>query len=140
MNDVKQQSYPKWMKLILQSAGIYNVVWGAFVLFFPMAYFEWLGLTIPNYPQIWQSVGMIVGVYGLGYYISAYDPYTHWPVIFVGYLGKVFGPIGTVYNIYLGKMDIKFLYINFTNDLIWLIPFSIILYRAYQFHRNKSLL
>jgi small multidrug resistance pump len=72
------------------------MLWGAWVLFFPFAFFDLFSLARPDHPQIWQSVGMIVGVYGVGYYISAYNPYKHWPVILVGYLGKVFGPIGGV--------------------------------------------
>ena len=41
-------------------------------------------------------MGMIVGVYGIGYLIAARDPRTHWPIVLVGLLGKVFGPIGFV--------------------------------------------
>ena len=37
---------------------------------------------------------MIVGVYGVGYATAALDPSRHWPVVLVGLLGKIFGPIG----------------------------------------------
>jgi hypothetical protein len=47
-----------------------------------------------NYPEIWHCVGMIVGVYGIGYLIAASDSRTHWQIVLVGLLGKVFGPIG----------------------------------------------
>jgi small multidrug resistance pump len=49
-------------------------------------------MELPRYPDIWQCVGMIVGVYGVGYLIAAFDPLRHWPVILVGLLGKVLGP------------------------------------------------
>ena len=39
-------------------------------------------------------VGMIVGVYGIGYIIASARPLVHWPIILVGFLGKIFGPIG----------------------------------------------
>ena len=53
------------MKPVLLVAGVYNIVWGALVVVFPLALFRWLGMAEPNYPQIWQCVGMVVGVYGV---------------------------------------------------------------------------
>ncbi len=55
-----------WMRWVLRAAAIYNVLWGAFVVLFPLAIFEWTDIPAPNYPEIWQCVGMIVGVYGVG--------------------------------------------------------------------------
>ena len=121
---------PKWMRLTLKIAGVYNILWGAYILFMPEHFFQVSNLPLPNYPEIWQSVGMIVGVYGIGYYISGFDPYTHWPVILVGFLGKVFGPIGAIYYACLGKFPWSFILINVTNDLIWPVPFGLILYHA----------
>ena len=82
------------MRYILLAAGIYNIVWGAFVVLFPGAIFSWLDMPQPNYPQFWQCIGMIVGVYGIGYAIAAFDPVRHWPIVLVGFLGKVLGPAG----------------------------------------------
>ena len=84
----------KTMKMILLLAAGYNVIWGGFVVLFPLVPFEWAGLDPPRYPQIWQCVGMIVGLYGVGYAIAARDPLRHWPIILVGFLGKILGPIG----------------------------------------------
>ena len=50
------------MRLVLLAAAAYNVLWGAFVVLFPFALFRVLEMELPNYPQIWQCVGMIVGV------------------------------------------------------------------------------
>ena len=132
MTEKQIQKNPIWMQHLLRLAGVYNILWGIWILIFPFAFFDLCSIARPNYPEIWQSVGMIVGVYGVGYYISSYDPYKHWPIIFVGFLGKLFGPIGALFYALQGKMDWKFLYINLTNDLIWLIPFSIILVKAYK--------
>jgi len=40
--------------------------WGAWAVLFPSAIFSWLDMPQPNYPQFWQCIGMIVGVYGVG--------------------------------------------------------------------------
>lgn len=122
----------RWMKPVLLAAGIYNIVWGGFVLFFPLTMFRWFGMQPPNYPQIWQCVGMIVGVYGVGYIAAAFDPLRHWPIVLVGFLGKVFGPIGFVQAALAGVFPWSFGINNITNDLIWWIPFALILRRAHQ--------
>ena len=92
----------------LLAAAVYNTLWGLSVILFPNLFFDWSGLTRPNYPEIWQCVGMIVGVYGLGYAIAAFDPVRFWPIILVGFLGKIFGPIGFVQAIYLERFNFAF--------------------------------
>ena len=112
---------------ILKTAAIYNIVWGASIIFFPHLLFDFAGLTRINYPGVWQCVGMIVGVYGAGYWIAASDPKTHWPIVMVGFLGKIFGPIGFVQAYYAGVFNAKFGVTIIFNDLIWWIPFFYVL-------------
>lgn len=85
---------PKWIRVVLLVAAAYNIAWGAFAILLPNFGFERLGLPLPTYPELWQCLGMLVGVYGVAYAIAAFDPYRHWPIVLVGLLGKVLGPIG----------------------------------------------
>lgn len=112
---------------VLKIAAIYNVIWGALIIIFPHALFDFAGLPRMNYPGVWQCVGMIVGVYGIGYWVAASDPVRHWPIVLVGFLGKIFGPIGFLQSLYLGVFNLKFGSTIITNDLIWWIPFYLIL-------------
>ncbi|MEM7227479.1 MAG: peroxiredoxin-like family protein [Planctomycetota bacterium] len=123
---------PRWMYWVLTLAGIYNLVWGTVVILFPLSMFRIMGLPEPTYPSIWQCVGMIVGVYGVGYLIAARDPMTHYPIVLVGFLGKLFGPIGVAMTAARGELPWTFVWINLTNDLVWLIPFGIILWTAFK--------
>lgn len=125
------QKVTEWPSIVLAAAACYNLVWGGWVVLFPGHVFGWLNMAPPEYPMIWQSVGMIVGVYGIGYAIAATDPEGHWPIVLVGLLGKVFGPIGFVYHYYLGNFPAGFWWVTVFNDLIWLWPFYLILRRAY---------
>lgn len=125
-------------KLILKVAGIYNVLWGAFVILFPTFMFSFAGLDLPRYPEIWQCVGMIVGVYGVGYWIAADDPQRHWVIIFVGWLGKIFGPIGFIKAIYTETFNFKFGIQIIFNDIIWWIPFTYILYQVWLNSQNQK--
>lgn len=120
------------MKVTLILAAIYNILWGAWVVLFPNHLFELTGMELPRYPQFWQCIGMIVGVYGIGYYIAAFDPMRHWPIVLVGFLGKIFGPIGFMINVGQGLIPFSFFYTIITNDLIWWIPFFLILKKAWQ--------
>lgn len=126
------QAFPGWMKTVLRIAGIYNLAWGAMVVLFPLALFKWLGTEPPNYPSLWQCVGMIVGVYGIGYWIAASDPYRHWPIVLVGFLGKIFGPIGFISTATKGELPWSWGWTILTNDVIWWVPFALILYNAFR--------
>ncbi len=123
---------PTFLARVLQLAGIYNLVWGAIVILFPGLFFSLAGMEQPRYPEIWQCVGMIVGVYGIGYLIAATDPIRHWPIVLVGLLGKIFGPIGFAIALARGVFPPEFAWTILTNDLIWWIPFSMILWQAFR--------
>jgi len=123
------QSKP-WMKTVMKVAAVYNLVWGAWVVLFPLSFFHLTGMAEPVHTVIWQGMGMVIGVYGLGYWWSAANPVKHWPIVAVGFLGKIFGPIGFVMNYMTGAVPASFGYTLPTNDLIWWIPFFLILNEA----------
>lgn len=125
------------MGLTLKLAGIYNILWGAWVVLFPNQFFELVGMEPINHPMVWQGMGMVIGVYGLGYYWASYNPLVHWPIVAVGALGKLFGPIGFVFNYLQGYVPGSFIYTIIPNDLIWWIPFFIILKNVHQQQKWK---
>lgn len=134
---------PAWIPKVLYAAAIYNVAWGAFVVLFPMVPFRLAGMEPPNYPAIVQCLGMVVGVYGVGYALAAQDPVTLWPLVFVGLLGKVFGPIGFVYAAIIGEFPWRCGLTILTNDVAWWLPFVAILLHVARIrdyaHRSAGL-
>lgn len=120
------------MKLTLRLAAIYNILWGTWVVLFPNHFFDLVGMERLNLPMIWQGLGMVVGVYGLAYWWASYNPMKHWPVIAVGFLGKIFGPIGFLGNYLEAKVPFAFFYTNIFNDIIWWIPFGYILIKVHK--------
>ena len=135
---IREQPESNWMRRVLLAAGFYNLLWGAAVIAFPSGLFQFAGMELPRYPQIWQCVGMIVGVYGIGYLIAATDPLRHWPITLVGLLGKIFGPIGFANALWTGSLPLAFGATIITNDLIWWVPFSAILYQAFKRQADSS--
>lgn len=128
------------MSAVLLLAGVYNLAWGTWVILFPSLSFAYSGLAIPDrplhYPQLWQCIGMIVGVYGVGYALAARDPARHWPIVLVGFLGKVFGPLGLAYGVLFEGASPRALATIIPNDLIWWVPFALILRHAWRVGRS----
>lgn len=128
-----------WMSYVLLAAGVYNAAWGFGVVVFPVETLGWAGLKPPvDGPQIWQCLGMVIGVYGVGYAIAAKAPYRHWPIVFVGLLGKLLGPIGFFMNRLAGTLPGTMAWTILFNDVIWWIPFSIILWGALRSHQATA--
>jgi small multidrug resistance pump len=101
----------------------------------PRAWFELAGMPVPSMLSLWQCIGMIVGVYGVGYWCAAAAPLRHWPIVLVGLLGKVFGPIGFVDAALRGELPWGAGWLIVGNDLIWWLPFALLLHAAWRFHR-----
>lgn len=128
---------PGWIRITLIAAGIYNIVFGIWSVLWPHLWFRWSGLPEPEYLILWQALGMIVGVYGFGYLIASGNPIHHWPIIFVGFLGKLLGPLGFLWAVSQGELPLSAGWILLTNDLIWWIPFAMILWVVVQAHTGR---
>ena len=131
-SQLAESNTPRWAKQWLAAAAIYNLVWGAFIVLSPTTLFVWCDMEVPRYLSIWQCVGMIVGVYGVGYAAAARDPMRHWPIVLVGLLGKVFGPIGFLQAGLDEQLPWRFGCTILSNDLIWWPAFAAILLRAWR--------
>ncbi|MFC0018550.1 AhpC/TSA family protein [Roseibacillus persicicus] len=132
-------SFPRWMTVTLVAAGIYNLAFGLWTICWPHLWFDWSGMERSRYPELWQSVGMIVGVFGIGYLIAASNPIRHWPIVLVGLLGKILGPLGFAKAIYVGALPLSSAWIIITNDLIWWLPFAAILWKTAQAKVGKPI-
>lgn len=121
------------MQRWLVAAGLYNLIWGASVILWPRGLVELAGLEMTAAGlAIWQCLGMVIGVYGIGYLAASLDPVRHWPITLVGLLGKIFGPIGFVWTASRGEIPWSFGWTILTNDLLWWIPFFLILKAAWE--------
>ena len=76
------------------AAALYNFVWGSLNVIFPELFFLLVGMPPPNYPPLWQVVGMFVLVYAPAYWWAARFPARHPHLIAIGLLGKLLGPLG----------------------------------------------
>jgi hypothetical protein len=118
------------MAPVLWAAAIYNLAWGGFVVLYPELPFRWAGMPPPNYPELWQCIGMMVGVYGVAYALAARDPIRYWPIVLAGLLGKILGPIGFLHAALAGRLPWRAGWTIVSNDLIWWLPFAAMLAAA----------
>src|SRR5260370_484740 len=58
----------------------------------------------------------------------------HWPIVLVGLLGKILGPIGFADAVVHGRLPLNVGWTILMNDVIWWIPFGMILYAAHEKH------
>lgn len=127
---------PAWARRALWAAAAYNVAFGAWAVLWPEHWFELGGMRVPDQLFVWQCVGMIVGVYGVGYALAAPRPLRHWPIVLVGLLGKVLGPIGFADAALRGELPWRAGWLILSNDLIWWLPFGAMLVLARRHHRE----
>jgi hypothetical protein len=113
-------------------AGCYNLAFGLWAALFPLAVFAIFDLPPPRYLGIWACLGMVVGVYGLLYLHAAWKLDSAWPIIAVGFLGKVLGPIGMLMS-FSDDWPRRLGMICIYNDLIWWLPFGLFLVRGTKF-------
>lgn len=128
-----------WPQIVLMLAGLYNLLFGLWAIFFPSHYLNFTGISTEAEP-LWQCIGMIVGLYGLGYFIASTNIIRYWPLVLIGFLGKIFGPLGFLWHIFNGALATSGLILIVFNDLIWLIPFAMILIKAFHLswqHENN---
>jgi hypothetical protein len=117
----------KLYRLIFTLAAIYNIAFGLWACLWPRAFFSSLEMAPPNYPGIWQCLGMIVGLYGVLYASAAWCLDRAKPIIAVGLAGKILGPIGLCLIIQSGEWPLRTFSLIVFNDLVWWLPFTLFL-------------
>lgn len=83
-------------------------------------------------------MGLVIVLFGIGYVIAARDPAQHWVMVLIGLLSKSLGPLGMAWSVYAGSVSRQVLYLIPVNDLVWLVPFGIILLDVYRSSSSSS--
>ena len=122
-------------RLVFAAAGAYNILFGLWASLFPRAFFEVFRLGTPQYPSIWACLGMVVGLYGVGYAYAAWRLDRAFPFIAIGLAGKILGPIGWVMSVGSGELPARTFQLIVFDDLMWWTPFAIFLLEGTAFTR-----
>ncbi len=127
-----------WMQYLLIFAGLYNIVWGSIAVFNPNYFLEHLHISFPNAPWISKAIGAMEFLFGVAYLIASRKPFKHWLIIFIGFSVKFFATATYFYYMYAGVFPEHLTSMILANDLIWLLPFGVILYQAFDHHQSTA--
>lgn len=114
-------------RAVFVAAGLYNICWGAYAVIDPQWLFRFAGMPPETHPEIFMTLGMVLGLYGVLYLEVARRPAYGFPVAAVGLAGKILGPAGWAWLVITGRWPIASGVIVLTNDLIWWVPFALYL-------------
>jgi peroxiredoxin len=119
-----------WMGPVLAAAGLWHFVTGLYVTIWPENVFRIFNLPLPTYPELVMMGGLMTIVCGVIFFIAASDPFRHWLALLGGLLCKFILPICLGLGIDAGHWPLRFAMVALPNDVFWLAPLSIILYRT----------
>jgi len=122
-------------RAVFFAAGLYNIAWGAFTALDPGWFFRFAGMSPLNHPEIYACVGMVVGLYGVGYLEVARAPERGFALAAIGLAGKILGPVGMFLQVATGAWPPAAALLCITNDLVWWLPFVLYLRDAYPSYR-----
>jgi small multidrug resistance pump len=126
-----QLSRHRLHRAVFTAAGLYNIGWGLFGVLDPQWLFRLAGMAPQNYPQIFMTLGMVLGLYGLLYLEVARRPAAGFAVAAVGLAGKTLGPAGWLWLYLTGAWPLASGVIILSNDLVWWLPFTVYLRDAW---------
>jgi hypothetical protein len=109
-------------RLIFSAAAALNILFGLWASLFPRAFFNILHMAPPRYPGIWACLGMVVGLFGVGYGYAAWHLDRAFPFIAIGLAGKILGPIGWVIAVRNGELPFRAFPLIVLDDLLWWLP------------------
>lgn len=124
-----------WQRRIVLVAAIYNIAWGSIVIAFPELLWNLVGAPVPEPVALWRGLGAIIGAFGLGFLIAAFDPYRHWLLIGVAAIAKSAGTVGFFWAASQGDLPWSFGWLVLVDDFAWIIPFALIVRDALTGHR-----
>ncbi len=127
-----------WMHVLLKFAGGYNIIAGASMILFYHEGFKLLGIPKPEMSLPIQLVGLLVGLFGIGYLMVDKSPVENRNVLLLGFLSKLLGPLLAIGYVIKGDLPTSILPVLFFADTIYLIPFWMIYRRASNLAQSEQ--
>ena len=124
-----------WMKFLLRFAGTYNVLAGLSMVCFYHEGYKLLGIPKPEFVMPVQVMGVLVGLFGVGYHLVANSPVENRNILMLGFWSKALSSVVAMCYVISGQLPLGFVPVLFFSDIMYLPPFHIILRRLYRMAR-----
>lgn len=129
---------PRWHIWVLLTSCLHSVVWGVFIIAAPAASARAYGFSqTPAEIHLWQGTGFFICLLGFGYLLAAADPRQHWGLVLFGLIAKTAGAAGMARAAWLGQVSRDVLKLIPINDVIWWVPFALIVITNYKRSRTE---
>ena len=126
-----------WMRRLLWFVGGYNLLAGIGMICLYHEGYKLLGLAKPHLNLPVQLVGILVALFGVGYWLVAANPVENRNLLMLGFWSKALGSLFGVYYVLAGKLPLVFLAVLLISDIAYLPPFAIIVRRLYRLARQR---
>jgi small multidrug resistance pump len=127
-----------WMRWLLRFAGCYNLLVGLGLLLLVHESFKLLGLEKPQPVMYVQLVGLLVGLFGVGYLLVAAQPLENRTLLWLGLSSKALGCGLSFYHVARGSLPPVYVPIVVFSDLIYLPFFFVIARRLDRFSKRAA--
>ena len=121
-----------WMTFVLRFAGGFNLLAGASMICFYHEGYKLLGVPRPEVILPVQVMGVLVGLFGVGYLLVAANPVENRNILLLGFLSKAISSVLALAYVVKGRMPVGFAVVVFFSDVIYLPPFYAIMRRLYR--------
>jgi small multidrug resistance pump len=115
-----------WMRFVLRFAGTYNLLAGAAMICLYHEGYKLLGMRKPELILPVQVMGILVGLFGVGYHLVASNPVENRNILALGFWSKALSSIFALYYVAVGTLPVGFLPVLFFSDIVYLPPFYLI--------------
>ena len=116
-----KQSPPKFWKILFLFAGLFNGLAGCLGMIFPahgLKFASGLEITEPSMLFIFFMLCFAVALFGLGYFMVAFNAIANRGLVVVGAIGKLCFPAMALYGYLNGMATLEFM-VLVMGDVIW---------------------
>ncbi|MFM2220973.1 MAG: hypothetical protein RLZZ553_721 [Verrucomicrobiota bacterium] len=121
-----------WMPLVLCLAGFYCVAFALVTLAWPDQAYAQTGLDASGHHMLVRLIGMFYLVFGCSYFLAARDPLRHWRIVLLCVIKILIVLAAGAYAWWEKILAPPLILLLIIDDLLWLLPFLMILWAAVQ--------
>lgn len=123
---------PAWMGLVLAIAGMYCTLFSGWVVLWPCEAYAWLEIPGPCHAVLMRVIGGFYLVFGLSFFLAARDPIQHWRIVLLCTVKIGLVVMGAALVWWRDLLPMKSILFLLVDDVVWLVPFLMILWAAVQ--------
>ena len=123
---------PGWMSVVLSAAGIYCCAFAVWTIGWPERAYAVTGCDATGHALLVQIIGLFYLVFGCSFFLAARDPIRHWRIVLMCTLKIVVVVAAAAYTWWQSLLPDSLVLLLLVDDLVWLVPFLMILWTALQ--------